>query len=671
MQHRLAVIADEIDLPAIDAVGAEEAIDRLGVELGQLALHLAEGAGPRGALAQLLGLAQGPAQLHLDVRRVGEARHRPALQLAVAVGIQQRHVDAVHRGPAHQPQRAPQLAHQHLPVHVPGRRGEPADSDSEAMTNLKSDFLRILTERGFVHQCSDAPALDDLAAKGELIAYVGYDCTAPSLHVGSLISIMMLHWLQQTGGKPIVLMGGGTTQVGDPSGKDETRRILTLEDIERNKTGMQQAFAKFLSFGEGRTDAAMVDNAEWLARLNYIAFLRDVGRHFSVNRMLTMDSAKMRLEREQELSFIEFNYMLLQAYDFVELARRHGCRLQMGGSDQWGNIVTGIDLGRRMGIEQQLYALTCPLLTTASGAKMGKTAAGAVWLNEEQLSVYDYWQFWRNTEDADVARFLKLYTTLPLAEIAKLAALQGAEINEAKKTLATQATALLHGRDKAEAAAETARQTFEQGASAEGLPTVELPRADLDGGLGVLVAFVQAGLVKSNGEARRQIQGGGLRINDRPVVDDKMQLTAADIDADGAIKLSLGRRSTCSSSRCRAPLLSSRHLLPGSSAHLGTEIAGRWIPGTSPGIDSNRSAYRFLIGEVVSEDHPSTVSDPRTVPGGWAASVLSAGELDARAAPSPVSALSAPSSPRFCTLDRTASSGRCRGRCRVPAWRAD
>jgi tyrosyl-tRNA synthetase len=409
------------------------------------------------------------------------------------------------------------------------------------MTQLKSDFLKILTERGFIHQCSDTAGLDDLAAKGGLISYVGYDCTAPSLHVGSLISIMMLHWLQQTGGKPVVLMGGGTTQVGDPSGKDETRRILTLEDIERNKTGMQQAFAKFLVFGSGKTDAAMVDNAEWLARLNYIAFLRDVGKHFSVNRMLTMDSAKLRLEREQELSFIEFNYTLLQAYDFVELSRRYECRLQMGGSDQWGNIVTGIDLGRRMGTPQ-LYALTCPLLTTASGAKMGKTAAGAIWLNEEQLSAYDYWQFWRNTEDADVERFLKLYTTLPLSELAKLAALKGADINEAKKALATEATALLHGREKAEAAAETARQTFEQGASAEGLPTVELPKADLAAGIGVLTAFVQAGLVKSNGEARRQIQGGGLRVNDQAVTDEKALLTSADVAADGSIKLSLGKK---------------------------------------------------------------------------------------------------------------------------------
>jgi tyrosyl-tRNA synthetase len=410
------------------------------------------------------------------------------------------------------------------------------------MANLTSDFLKILTERGFVHQCSDEAGLDALAAKGEIIAYVGYDCTAPSLHVGSLISIMMLCWLQKCGGKPIVLMGGGTTRVGDPSGKDETRRILSLDDIEANKAGMQQAFAKFLKFGSGPTDAAMVDNAEWLAPLNYIDFLRDVGRHFSVNRMLTMDSAKLRLEREQELSFIEFNYMLLQAYDYAELARRYGCNLQMGGSDQWGNIVTGIDLGRRMGVKQQLYALTCPLLTTASGAKMGKTASGAVWLNEAQLSAYDYWQYWRNTEDADVARFLKLYTMLPMAEIAKLAALQGAEINEAKKVLATEATALLHGRATAEAAAETARTTFEKGALAQDLPTVEVSRAELEKGLGLLSAFVQAGLVKSNGEARRHIQGGGLKVNDTAVADEKAQLTSSDVVEGGVIKLSLGKK---------------------------------------------------------------------------------------------------------------------------------
>jgi tyrosyl-tRNA synthetase len=381
-----------------------------------------------------------------------------------------------------------------------------------------------------------------LAAKGEVVCYVGYDCTAASLHVGHLLSIMMLHWLQATGaGKPITLMGGGTTRVGDPSGRDETRRILPIETINANKDAIKGVFSRFLTFGDGAKDAMMVDNAEWLAPLNYIEFLRDVGRHFSVNRMLSMDSAKLRLDREQELSFIEFNYMLLQSYDFVELARRYGCNLQMGGSDQWGNIVMGVDLGRRMGTHQ-LYALTCPLLTTASGAKMGKTAAGAVWLNEDHLAPYDYWQFWRNTEDADVGRFLKLFTLLPMAEIAKLSALQGAEINDAKKVLATEATALVHGREKADAAAETARKTFEEGALAESLPTVEVARADVEGGLGILAAFVSAGLVKSNGEARRQIQGGGLRVNDEAVKDEKARLGPLDLSPEGVIKLSLGRK---------------------------------------------------------------------------------------------------------------------------------
>lgn len=411
------------------------------------------------------------------------------------------------------------------------------------MTNFRSDFLNILTERGFIHQCSDEQGLDALAADGKLVAYVGYDCTAPSLHIGHLLSIMMLHWLQKTGaGKPIALMGGGTTRVGDPSGRDETRKILTVETIEDNKNQIKTVFTKFLTFGEGTGDALMLDNAEWLTGLNYIAFLRDVGRHMSVNRMLSMDSVKLRLDREQELSFIEFNYMLLQAYDFAELARRYGCNLQMGGSDQWGNIVTGIDLGRRMGVPHQLYALTCPLLTTASGAKMGKTASGAVWLNEAQLSAYDYWQYWRNTEDADVARFLKLFTTLPLDEIAKLAALEGAEINEAKKVLATEATALIHGREKAEAAAETARKTFEEGKLAETLPSVDVERSVLEAGLGVLAAHVQAGLVASTSEARRQIKGGGLRVNDVVVTDEKMVLTPSDMTPEGVIKLSLGKK---------------------------------------------------------------------------------------------------------------------------------
>ena len=406
-----------------------------------------------------------------------------------------------------------------------------------------SQFLATLTERGFIHQTSDFEGLDRLAAEGKVIAYVGYDCTAPSLHIGHLLSIMILHWLQKTGaGKPLTLMGGGTTRIGDPSGRDETRQLRTIEEIDANKESIKQVFSKFLTFGEGSSDAIMLDNAEWLAPLNYIEFLRDVGRHFSVNRMLSMDSARLRLEREQELSFIEFNYMLLQAYDFVELARRYGCNTQMGGSDQWGNIVTGIDLGRRMGLKHQLHALTCPLLTTASGAKMGKTASGAVWLNEAQLPAYDYWQFWRNTEDADVARFLKLFTLLPMTEIARLAALGGAEINEAKKVLATEATALVHGRTKAQAAAETARKTFEEGALAADLPTITIQKAELASGLGVLNAFVAAGLVKSNGEARRQIQGGGLKINDASVTDEKALVSERDLTGDGVIKLSLGKK---------------------------------------------------------------------------------------------------------------------------------
>jgi tyrosyl-tRNA synthetase len=402
----------------------------------------------------------------------------------------------------------------------------------------KSDFLRELDARGYIHQLSDAAGLDALASRSEVVAYVGYDCTAPSLHVGHLLSIMMLHWLQQTGNKPIALMGGGTTRVGDPSGRDETRKILSIEDIDFNKAKIRTTFDKFLRFGAGKSDAVMADNAEWLTKLNYIEMLRDVGRHFSINRMLTMDSVKMRLEREQELSFIEFNYMILQSYDYVELSRRYGCNLQMGGSDQWGNIVNGIDLGRRMGTPQ-LYALTCPLLTTSSGAKMGKTAAGAVWLSAEMLSPYDYWQFWRNTEDGDVERFLKLFTLLPLGEIAKLAALKGSEINEAKKVLANEATALMHGRAAADQAAETARKTFEEGAVAESLPTVTLP---LGAGLGVLAAFVQAGLVASTSEARRQIKGGGLRVNDVAVSDEKMLLTSGSLTPEGVIKLSLGRK---------------------------------------------------------------------------------------------------------------------------------
>lgn len=410
------------------------------------------------------------------------------------------------------------------------------------MTAFKSDFMNVLQSRGFIHQISDPDSLDALSAKGEVVAYVGYDCTAASLHVGHLLSIMMLHWLQATGNKPIALMGGGTTRVGDPSGRDETRKILTYEQIDANKESIKGTFSKFIKFGDGHSDALMADNAEWLTKLNYIEMLREIGRHFSINRMLTMDSVKLRLDREQELSFIEFNYMILQSYDFVELARRYKCNLQMGGSDQWGNIVTGVDLGRRMGTHQ-LHALTCPLLTTASGAKMGKTAAGAVWLNGDMLAPYDYWQYWRNTEDADVGRFLKLFTLLPMDEIERLSKLQGAEINDAKKILATEATALMHGREAADKAEATARTTFEQGGTAQDLPSVEISRGELDAGIGVLVAFAEkTGLVASNGEARRQIKAGGLKVNDAPVTDEKMTLTATDLSSDGVIKLSMGKK---------------------------------------------------------------------------------------------------------------------------------
>lgn len=409
------------------------------------------------------------------------------------------------------------------------------------MTAFKSEFLKILSERGFIHQISDPAGLDKVCSTETVTAYIGFDCTAPSLHAGSLVPIMMLHWFQQTGHRPIALMGGGTTRVGDPSGKDESRKILTEDAIDQNKRGIRRVFEKLLNFGDGPNDAIMLDNADWLLKLNYVDFLREIGRHFSVNQMIQRDSVRLRLEREQHLSFLEFNYMLLQGYDFLELYRRTGCRLQIGGSDQWGNILSGTDLVRRLE-DVDAFALTSPLLTTSSGAKMGKTAAGAVWLNEEQLSAYDYWQYWRNTEDADVERFFKLFTTLSLEEIARLASLKGSEINEAKKILATEATALIHGREKAEAAAETARRAFEEGASADGLPTVEIAQSDLASGLGVLSAFVTAGLCASNGDVRRNIKGGAVKINDKAEQNDKRQLSQADVTADGIIKLSLGKK---------------------------------------------------------------------------------------------------------------------------------
>lgn len=409
------------------------------------------------------------------------------------------------------------------------------------MSGYKSDFLRTLDERGFIHQISDPEGLDAACMKGPITAYVGYDATATSIHIGNLITVTMLHWLQETGHRPISLMGGGTSMVGDPSFRDDQRKLLTPETIAANIDSIKKVYSRILRYGDGPTDAIMANNADWLMKLNYVEFLRDVGRFFSVNRMLSFDSVKLRLDREQSLSFLEFNYMIMQGYDFVELNRRYGTVLQMGGSDQWGNIVNGVDLSHRMG-GPQLYALTTPLLTTSSGQKMGKTANGAVWLNGDLFSPYDFWQYFRNTEDADVVRFLKIFTRLPLSEIARLGALGGAEINEAKKILATEATAVVHGREAAEAAAETARLTFEEGAHSDDLPTVEVPKADLEAGVGVLTAFVQAGLAASNGDARRSAQGGGLKVNDRAVTDPKEVLTLQSLNEDGVIKLSLGKK---------------------------------------------------------------------------------------------------------------------------------
>ncbi len=409
------------------------------------------------------------------------------------------------------------------------------------MTSYKSDFLRVMRERGYIHQCSNEEALDAKANTGIVTAYVGFDCTAASLHVGNLLGIMMLRKLQQTGHKPIVLIGGGTTRVGDPSGKDDTRKLLNDEQIDKNIAGIRQVFEKFLTFGDGPTDAVMVNNADWLLKLNYIEFLRDYGPHFTINRMMTFESVKQRLDREQPLTFLEFNYMIFQAYDFLELHRQNGCTLQMGGSDQWGNIINGIELGRRVD-GAELYALTTALLTTSSGAKMGKTAKGAVWLNEEMLSPYDYWQFWRNTEDSDVGRFLRLFTELPLPEIEELEKLEGADLNEAKKLLATTACAMAHGQEKALEASETALKTFEQGTMASGLPTVEISAGDLDNGLGLLTALVTAGLATSNSEARRHIKGGAVKINDVKADNEKVQLGGDDISDEGVIKLSVGKK---------------------------------------------------------------------------------------------------------------------------------
>ena len=399
-----------------------------------------------------------------------------------------------------------------------------------------SDFIRTVTDRGYMHQSTALESLDETMSERLIPAYIGFDCTADSLHVGSLVQIMMLRLLQQSGHKPIVLMGGGTTKIGDPSGKDSQRPLLSDQDIENNKNGIRQIFEKYLTFGDGPADAVMVDNAEWLDKLEYIPFLRNFGMHFSVNRMLSMDSVKLRLDREQPMSFLEFNYAILQAYDFMELRRRYGCMLQMGGSDQWGNIVTGVDLTRRVD-NQEVFGLTSPLITTASGAKMGKSAQGAIWLNKDKLPVWDFWQYWRNTEDADVGRFLKLFTELPLDEIARLEALEGSEINEAKKILANEVTALCHSQEEAAEAAATAQQAFAEGAKAEGLPQVDITSPDIGVIDGLRDAFGMSG-----GEARRLIRGGGARLNDVVISDENQQLTANDFDADGKAKISAGKK---------------------------------------------------------------------------------------------------------------------------------
>ena len=406
--------------------------------------------------------------------------------------------------------------------------------------SYSSEFITEITNRGYMHQATNLEGLDERAALQPLSAYIGFDCTADSLHVGSLVQIMMLRLLQRTGHKPIVLMGGGTTKVGDPSGKDEARPLLSDQDIESNKNGIRKIFEKYLSFGDGPTDAVMVDNADWLDDLGYIRFLRDYGAHFSINRMMGMDSVKLRLDREQNLSFLEFNYAILQAYDFLELRRRYGCALQMGGSDQWGNIVTGIDLTRRVDA-QEIFGLTSPLITTASGAKMGKTASGAIWLNEERLPAFDFWQFWRNTEDADVGRFLKLFTELPLDEIERLNALEGAEINQAKIILANEATRLCHGTETSAHAAQTAAQTFAEGKMADGLPTLTVG-ADKIGSLLLIDAFIEIGLVQSKGEVRRLIRGGGARLNNDPITDENRLLSADDFDGDGRAQISAGKK---------------------------------------------------------------------------------------------------------------------------------
>ena len=409
------------------------------------------------------------------------------------------------------------------------------------MSNFKSQFIQLMSDRKFIHQITDENELDALMARNRITAYIGFDCTADSLHVGSLVQIMMLRHLQQCGHRPIVLMGGGTTKVGDPSGKDDARQLLNDEDIKNNKESIRKIFEKYLIFGDGPTDALMVDNDEWLSSLEYVKFLREYGRHFSVNRMLSFDSVKLRLDREQPLSFLEFNYMILQAYDFLELQRRHHCLLQMGGSDQWGNIINGVELARRVD-QKSIFGLTTPLVTTASGEKMGKSASGAIWLNADRLSPYEFWQFWRNTEDGDVGKFLRLFTEISLDEIKKLELLEGSELNDAKKILASEVTKLCHGPIAAESAANTAQKIFEEGLLGEDLPSISITSKELEEGLWVLEAMRKAELIKSNGEGRRLISNGGARLNNVVITDPDLKISIIDANADGIVKLSLGKK---------------------------------------------------------------------------------------------------------------------------------
>src|SRR6056297_1245946 len=502
------------------------------------------------ALDQRLGLSQilarpfaeGGSQYRLLVRQIGAIGARAKAKNHLAIGLDHGRIHPVERGARHRPQspKPPRLQHGLFLRPMTAYTCRATTSGTSLMTyHPKSDFMRVMIERGYLADCTDYQGLDEALTNGTVTAYIGYDATAKSLHVGHLLNIMMLRWLQKTGHRPITLMGGGTTKVGDPSFRSDERPLLGPDQIAENISGMKRVFARYLAYGQGPSDALMLDNAEWLDGLNYLEFLRDIGRHFSVNRMLSFESVKSRLDREQSLSFLEFNYMILQAYDFLELNRRYGCTLQMGGSDQWGNIVNGIDLTRRV-LDHEIYGLTTPLLTTSDGRKMGKSAGGAVWLNADMLSPYEFWQFWRNTLDADVGRFLKLYTELPVDECNRLGALSGSEINAAKIILANEVTTLLHGAEAARTAEATAREVFEKGGIGDDLPTLELTRDELAEGLSIVQLFVRTGLAKSGKDAKRLIAEQGARIDDAPLTDSGLMIDAAALAAP--IKLSAGKK---------------------------------------------------------------------------------------------------------------------------------